>query len=119
MKHRAKKLSVMTSLLADVRNVCAHDDVLIGFRHRRVDIGPFPEHERLGLNKIRNGEPVKGRKDFLAVMISIHNLVTPPYFESFYGKIISLIGDLNKTMPFVGATRLLEFIGRCPDYRCM
>ena len=116
LKHRANKLKQMVSLLADVRNMCAHDDMLVGFVHKRVDIGSFPEHALLDLRKTSNGSLIQGRKDFTAVLISIRNLVDKQHFDIFMGKLMQLIGELQKFIPGKSDQELLDYIGLPKNY---
>ena len=106
----------IVTLLADVRNMCAHDDVILGYAHAKADIGVFPEHGILDLRKNKDGSLIQGRKDLMAVLISLKYLSAKGDFEVFMGKLMTLVGSLEKSLFRVDAKKLLAFIGLSEDY---
>lgn len=117
IKHPARRLGAIIAFLADVRNMCAHDEPLIGFVHRRLDIGPFPEHDRLHIRRTAEGNPVSGRKDVLAILISIKYLVDQKNYSKFISLIVSDIAHLSSDLPFIKKQEILEAIGLCDNYQ--
>lgn len=119
LRHRGKKLKQMIAMLADVRNMCAHDDMLVGFAHRRIDIGVFPEQMALELKVDDRGSPIQGKKDFTAILICIRNLVDPRHFDVFMGKLIQMIGALSLSIPGKTEAELIDYIGLPRNYAAL
>lgn len=111
-----RKLKNMIAIIADVRNMCAHDEMLIGYVHKRIDIGEMPEHSQIQCKK-ESGILIQGRKDILAVLISIKYLVNRTTYNELIQEISSLINKYHKRIKtIVNKERFLEYIGLPIDY---
>jgi len=111
-----RKLKAMIALLVDVRNMCAHDDTLVGYVHNRIDIGLFPEHHKLKMRSNDNGELLQGRKDLMAVLISIKYLINKTSYKAFLTSIASLISKLSAKLSNVKCNEIVRYIGLSNDY---
>ncbi|MFA5421882.1 MAG: Abi family protein [Bacilli bacterium] len=111
-----RKLKSMIALLVDIRNMCAHDDKVIGYVHHRIDIGVFPEQRLLKLKHNVQGDLLQGRKDMMAVLISIKYLVNKTSYRAFLISIASLISRLSSKLPGIKCPEIVKFIGLSNDY---
>ncbi len=119
-KKRVNKLKNMIALLTDVRNMCAHDEMLAGFHHKRIDIGPCVELSHLTIKKDAAGNPLQGKKDLLAVFISIKYLVNRTMYNEFIQQIKSIIDNSAKQIKSVVTTEeFLTFLGLPHDYEIL
>jgi abortive infection bacteriophage resistance protein len=119
IKHPSRRLGTIIAFLADVRNMCAHDEPMVGFVHKRLDIGPFPEHEKLHILKTKEGNPLGGRKDVLAVLLSIKYLVSKADFHKFMCIIVSDVNGLCKDLSNCSKKDILSAIGLCDNYQSL
>lgn len=116
-KKPVRALKTMIALIADIRNMCAHDEVLLNYKHSRLTIPPLYEHSFLNLRKQSNGEYIQGRKDLLALLITIRYLVN----RSIYKNLINHVSNMSKKT-YEGIKHLvrredfLDYIGLCADY---
>ena len=62
-KRRVVILKKIIALLVDVRNMCAHDEMLIDFKNKRIDIFIMPELLHFRLLKNKKEEIIQGSKD--------------------------------------------------------
>jgi len=75
----------MLELLISVRNIAAHDEILGTYIHRKVNIKTTTYHNLFNLKKSRTGELIEGKKDLLAVLISLkYFMETETYNELLY-----------------------------------
>ena len=96
-KRRVATLKNMIAILADVRNMCAHDEILINFEHKRIDI-QMPELNYFELKRNEKGNVIQGRKDLFAVLISVKYLTNRTTYNLFIQNIEShIVKFINKT----------------------
>lgn len=112
-----RTLKTMIALMADIRNMCAHDEMLLSYKHNRITLAPLPEHSYLKLKQLENGEYIQGRKDLLALLISIRYLINRTYFSH----LIKNISNLSKRTyegikHLVSRETFLDYIGLCDGY---
>lgn len=111
LNKKVKKFQTMLSLLVDVRNMCAHDETIITFEHKRIDIGILPIHQELDLIKTENGQIISGKKDFLAILIAIKYLIDNKHIyekmiNQIYKRMKQLVNNVNK----IGMDKLCDFL---------
>ena len=108
-KRRVATLKNIIALLVDVRNMCAHDEMLINFEHKRIDIS-MPELDHFKLKTNKKGNIIQGRKDLFAVLISIKYLTNKTTYNQFIQNLESKISKfLNKTS-CVSKEELLDYM---------
>lgn len=118
IKKPVRTLKTMIALIADIRNMCAHDEMLLSYKHNRINIAPLPEHEYLELKKLENGDFIQGRKDILALLISIKYLLNKTLFKNFIRNISKMIEKTYETISgLVSKEDFLDFIGLCRNYK--
>lgn len=116
-KKPAKKAKAMIAFFADVRNMCAHDEMLLHYSHRRIVISPLKEHEKIGCKKDNNGNYIQGLNDLTALIISIKYFVNRTMYNEFIQNISSCINSCYKKIEnVVSKEEFLEYIGLPKDY---
>ena len=109
-KKRVSTLKNIIGLLVDVRNLCAHDEMLINFEHKRIDLWKLPEHDYFDLRKNQNGAVIQGRKDLFAILISIKYLTNKTTYNLFMQELESKINRLMSKKNCFTKEELLEFM---------
>lgn len=100
----------MLELLITYRNICCHDDRLLGYIHKKVNIMNTPYHSKFNLNKNSNGAYNQGKKDMFAALITIKYFTDRKTFASFIEKLSNLVDENIKTIHRVSKVELLEFM---------
>ena len=111
-KKPAKRAKAMVALFADIRNMCAHDEKLIGYVHERIAISDAPELDKLGLKNT-----ARGRSDILALIISVKYFVNRTMYNEFIQDITSSINKCYKRISnCITKAEFLEYIGLPENY---
>jgi len=101
----------MLELLITYRNICCHDDKLIGYIHNKVNIPNTKYHKHFGFIKDKNGLYTKGKKDMLAALIAIKYFVDRRTYTLFINRISKLIDEyVNKMKGRITRDELLKYI---------
>ena len=116
-KKPVRALKTMIALMADIRNMCAHDEVLLNYKHNRITLPPLFEHSYLNLKQLTNGEYIQGRKDLLALLIAIRYLLN----RTLYKHLIDRISYMSKKTydgikHLISRETFLDYIGLCDGY---
>ena len=115
-KRRVATLKNIIALLVDVRNMCAHDEMLINFKHKRIDISIMPELLHFKLLKNKKGEIIQGRKDLLAVLIAIKYLTNKTTYNQFIQTFESKISSFIKKEKCITKKELFDYMHLPEDY---
>lgn len=116
-KKPVKTLKVMIALIADIRNMCAHDEVLLNYKHDRLTLPPLYEHEYLECSKNKNGAIIQGRCDLLALLITIRYLINRTLYSNLITKISAMSKKTySKISHLVTRKEFLDYIGLCDKY---
>jgi len=107
---KINRVKTFIALIADVRNMCAHDEIIFNFSHKSIDIGLLPEHKKFKLKVNKSGNIIQGRKDLLALFISMKYLMSKSDYNKFIQKIESLIYKHIKKSKIVSKTKLLDYM---------
>ena len=94
-------LSVYLSLLANFRNVCAHEEIL--FAHRTQRVIPNCEYHRLLNIEMTDEEYVNGKDDLFALIIIMKQMLREEEFHDLIGEIgyeMDLLKGRIKAIPF-------------------
>lgn len=108
-------LEVYLSLLANFRNLCAHEDILFDHRTQRV----IPDdliHERLNIPK-ENDEYIYGKRDLFAIVIIMHYMLSHDEYHDFINEIQYEINLLDGRVDTVPLSTLLNKIGFPENWR--
>lgn len=107
-------LKVYLSILANYRNLCAHEDIV--YEHRtQVSIPDTIYHERLNIEKYE-GEYVKGKNDMFAVVIMFKTLLSKSKFADFMDEVNRAIKVFDKNVGIIENDVLLERMGFPSNY---
>lgn len=113
-KKRVVKLKNIIALLSDVRNMCAHDEILMCYKHKRIHISKLPEHSHFSLKKNKTGDLVQGVSDLFAILLSIKYLINRTTYNLFIQNIESKIEKFLKIHSNISREELLKYIN-LPD----
>lgn len=113
---KVNRVKNMIALLVDIRNMCAHDEIIFNFVHDRVDIGIYPEHSSFQLKKDKTGVVIQGRKDLFAVFIAIKYLVSRTAYNQFIQSFEALNNKLMRSVKSFTKEELIEYMGLPIDY---
>ncbi len=119
-KKPVKKAKSMIALFADIRNMCAHDEMLLGYVHERITISHLDEHDLINCKKNKNGQIIQGKSDLLALIICIKYFVNRTMYNEFIQDLSSSINKcFNKISHCVTKDEFLDFIGLSNDYETL
>ena len=107
-------LKTYLSILANYRNLCAHEDIV--YEHRtQVSIPDTIYHERLNIEKYE-GEYVKGKNDMFAVVIMFKAMLSKSKFSDFMDEVNRAIKVFDKNIGIIENDVLLERMGFPSNY---
>jgi len=97
----------MLRLLVRVRNICCHDDILLSFIDDKIGIKNTKYHKEFNLIKDRNNNVINGKKDLLAILISIKFFVSKEKFNILIKNMSTLITKYDKKIFSLNRKELL------------
>lgn len=105
----SESLSIYLSLLANYRNLCAHEDILYEHRTGR-SIPDTKYHYELNIEMNEEGY-IYGKKDLYALIIIMKQLFTDEEFIDLINEIEYVIGQLDSRIDSVSIESVLNKIG--------
>lgn len=115
-KKRISKTKQIIALIADVRNMCAHDEIVFNFVHGSIDIGEFPEHSKFKLKRTSKGNLIQGRKDLFALLLCMKYLMKRTDYNKMIQRIDSLIIKTSNKSTIYTKEELIEYMNLPIDY---
>ncbi len=107
-------LVVYLPLLANYRNLCAHEDIMYDHRTQRsIDDTKF--HNRLNIPKM-DGEYIYGKYDLFAMVIILKRLLTKDDFNLFMNEMDYEISILAGKLKTININKVLDMIGFPQNY---
>lgn len=107
-------LKIYLSLLANYRNLCAHEDIV--YEHRtQISIPDSKYHSMLNIEKVE-GEYIKGKNDIFAVVIMFKVMLSKSKFTDFMDETNRAIKVFNKNIGVIDNNTLLERMGFPSNY---
>lgn len=103
------ELSNYFSILANYRNVCAHEDILYENRTQR-EINDTVYHILLGIKK-ENGEYVKGKNDLFALIIILRQILSNDDVKNLILELERIIDNLKVNLHTIPIDDVLERMG--------
>ena len=101
-------------ILANYRNLCAHEDILYDHRtDKSIDNNIY--HEKLGILKM-DDEYIYGKNDIFAVIIILKYLLTDAEFRLMMREIDYEIGKLSGVIKSIPLAKILDRIGFPENY---
>ena len=110
-----EELSIYLNILANFRNICAHEDILYDHKTQRV-IPNDIINDRLGIEKV-DGEYKYGKNDLFAIIIIMHYMLTEEEFRNFVNEIGYEIDVLDGRVDVVPLNNILNKIGFPSNWR--
>ncbi len=111
----ANDLLVYLPLLANFRNLCAHEDIMYDHKtQRRIDNTRY--HHRLNI-PMMDGEYVYGKDDLFALVIILKRLLTKYNFNLFLNEVEYEISILEGKLTAIGIDKVLDKIGFPKNYK--
>lgn len=114
-KKRVATLKNIIALLVDVRNMCAHDEMLINFEHKRIYL-EMPELDHFELKKNTKKNLIQGTKDLFAVLIAIKYLTNRTTYNQFIQNLESKISKFVSKTNCITSEELLDFMNLPNNY---
>ncbi len=110
-----ESLSIYLYLLANFRNLCAHEDILYDHRTQK-EIPDCIYHYKLGINKTDNHYDY-GKNDLYAIVIVLKQLLTESEFRNFIYEVGYEIDILDGKVSSVPLNIILNNIGFPSNWR--
>lgn len=102
-------------ILANCRNLCAHEDILYDHRMQRsIDDTPF--HSALGIPKM-DGEYIYGKDDLFSLIIILKRLLREEDFTLLINEFSYEIDILDGKLNTIGVDKVLDRIGFPINYK--
>ncbi|MDD3187357.1 MAG: Abi family protein [Bacilli bacterium] len=102
-------LTIYLALLANFRNLCAHEDVLYDHKTGR-DIPNTIYHQNLKIEQNEDGY-IYGKNDLFALIIIMKEMLTPNEFTDLINELEYSIGLLDSRVDVVPINKILNNIG--------
>ena len=97
------------AILANYRNVCAHEDILYENKTQR-SINDTVYHILLGLEK-ENGEYTKGKNDLFALIIILRQILSNEDVKNLILELEKLIDNLSMNLHSISIDKVLDRMG--------
>ena len=111
----SENLSIYLYLLANFRNLCAHEDILYDHRTQK-EIPDNKYHRELNISKTENHYDY-GKNDLFAITIILKELLTVPEFQDYINEIDYEINLLDSRVDVVPLNTILNKIGFPDNWR--
>ena len=111
----AETLGISVSLIANFRNICAHEDILYDYRTQRR-IPDTKYHEILGIDKFED-EYRYGKNDLFALIIILKQMLSLEEFHDLIGEISYEVDYLDGIVDTVSLNSILNRIGFPDNWR--
>lgn len=108
-------LSIYLSILANFRNLCAHEDIL--YDHRTQKVIPNTKYHNLLEIEKKDSDYMYGKNDLFAVIIILKQMLTDSQFSDFINEIQYEIDILDGKVEVVPLTPILNRIGFPPNWK--
>lgn len=108
-------LSIYLSILANFRNLCAHEDIL--YDHRTQKVIPNTKYHSILEIEQKDDKYIYGKNDLFAVIIILKQMLTDSEFSDFIGEVQYEIDILDGKINTVPLNPILNRIGFPPNYQ--
>ena len=115
----SSEVANMLRLLVRVRNICCHDDILLSFVDDKLGIKTTKYHKEFNLKKDRNNNIIQGKKDLLAILISIKFFSTRKKFNALIDNLSKLINEYDKKIGSLNRKQLLSIMHLPEDFEIL
>ncbi len=111
----AEDLMVYLPILANYRNLCAHEDVLYENKTQR-SINDSKLHKTLNIKKV-DEEYIHGKNDLFALLIIIKRITTDEEFKEMIKEIKNEFNMLSSNIKSIDISLIRERMGFIPDWQ--
>ena len=108
-------MEVYLSLLANYRNLCAHEDIVFDHRTQKY-ISNTKYHNELKIKQDEFGEYIKGKNDIFALIIILKQMLTKDEFMHMMDEINLKLQDLTWQIKSVKINKLYDTLGFPENY---
>lgn len=111
----SEDFKVYLGLLANYRNLCAHEDIV--YEHRtQTYISDTEYHSKLNLRKNELGEFTQGKNDLFAVIIMLKKLLQKDRFNECMLEINAILNRFDEEVDIIKNDKLLNKMGFPNNY---
>ena len=103
-------MEIYLSLLANYRNLCAHEDIVYDHRTQRF-INGTKYQEILGIKKDEFNEYTKGRNDIFALIIILKQMLDKEKFAQMMNEINLKLQDFSWQVKSISVNKLYDYMG--------
>ena len=111
----SSEVANMLRLLVRARDICCHDDILLSFVDDKLGIKTTKYHNEFNLKKDKNNNIIQGKKDLLAILISIKFFSSKEKFNSLIDNLSNLIIKYDEEIGSLNRSQLLSIM-YLPNY---
>ena len=108
-------MEVYLSLLANYRNLCAHEDIVFDHRTQKY-ISNTKYHNELKIKQDEFGEYIKGKNDIFALIIILKQMLTKDEFMHMMDEINLKLQDLTWQIKSVKINKVYDTLGFPENY---
>ena len=108
-------MEVYLSLLANYRNLCAHEDIVFDHRTQKY-ISNTKYHSELKIKQDEFGEYIKGKNDIFALIIILKQMLTKDEFMHMMDEINLKLQDLTWQIKSVKINKIYDTLGFPENY---
>ena len=108
-------MEIYLSLLANYRNLCAHEDIVFDHRTQKY-ISNTKYHNELKIKQDEFGEYVKGKNDIFALVIILKQMLTKDEFMHMMDEINLKLQDLTWQIKSVKINKIYDTLGFPENY---
>ena len=109
------KIENYMSILANYRNLCAHEDILFNHETQKT-IADTTFHIQLGIPKV-DDEYIYGKHDIFALLIILKELLTTDDFKMMMNEICYEIDKLSSKLKVIDVSKVLYRMGFPENYK--
>ena len=109
------KIENYMSILANYRNLCAHEDILFNHETQKC-IADTTFHLQLGIPKV-DDEYIYGKNDIFALLIILEELLTADDFKMMMNEICYEIDKLSSKLKVIDVNKVLFRMGFPENYK--
>ena len=114
-KIEMEDMEVYLSLLANYRNLCAHEDIVFDHRTQKY-ISNTKYHNELKIRQDEFGEYIKGKNDIFALIIILKQMLTKDEFMHMMDEINLKLQDLTWQIKSVKINKIYDTLGFPENY---
>lgn len=114
-KIEMEDMEVYLSLLANYRNLCAHEDIVFDHRTQKY-ISNTKYHNELKIKQDEFGEYIKGKNDIFALIIILKQMLTKDEFMHMMDEINLKLQDLTWQIKSVKIKKIYDTLGFPENY---